>query len=141
MSTMEERRLHRNAVSADYHRRNAAHYREVHSDWRQDNPARCLLGNMRKNAAGRGIPCTITLEELKVLLAPMVCALTGWKLYWDVDEAHDPLAPSPDRITGRLGYVPSNVRIVAWRINQMRGDMTDEELLDAARALIARSAS
>lgn len=105
--------------------------------WYQRNPAKTLLYTMRKNARVRGYECTITLEELDALLVPMTCALTGWKLRWDVSNIWDPLAPSPDRRDSRFGYVSGNVRIVAWSINRMRGDMTDEELRRACRAILA----
>jgi hypothetical protein len=106
--------------------------------WKWNNVAQFLMGNMRAHAKKKGLECTISLEEMQELVEPMVCALTGWELRWEEGVVRDPLAPSPDRLDNALGYVAGNVRIVCWRVNKMRGTMTDKELLDVCQAILGK---
>lgn len=63
------------------------------------------------------------------------CALTGIPL-----EIHkiktSKITASLDRIDNTQGYIPGNVRWVHKRVNVMRMDMTDEELLEWCLLLI-----
>jgi len=36
-------------------------------------------------------------------------------------------SPSLDRIHSDLGYIPGNVRVLSWRMNNLKGDLTVEE--------------
>lgn len=36
-------------------------------------------------------------------------------------------SPSLDRIHSDLGYIPGNVRVLSWRMNNIKGDLTVEE--------------
>jgi hypothetical protein len=128
----EEYRVRNNAANLKWSQARPEASKALKRKWAQEHMAEYLMSNMRK----RERECTISLEEMEILLEPMTCALTGWKLRWDVERAQDLLAPSPDRIDSRMGYVSGNVRIVAWVINRMRSNMSDEELLDAAAALL-----
>src|SRR4051812_47904345 len=71
------------ASSSRYYRENIEACRVAGSlaadRWRQSHPAGALLHNMRPSAKAKGLDCTITVEELKAMLEPMTCALTGWK--------------------------------------------------------------
>lgn len=67
------------------------------------------------------------------------CALTG--LEFDVDYRTEGaggthLAPSPDRIDPKLGYVKGNVRWVLWAINRAKGEMPEALFLKVFRSLI-----
>lgn len=118
--------LRRLSVKRDFDARYQEQLRSNVQNWRLSNPAKKLLQQMRSSADKRGQECTITVEQVEELLAPMTCAETGLPLRWE-GRTHDPLAPSPDRLDSGLGYVPGNVRIVAWFINRMRGGMALEE--------------
>ena len=109
------------------------------SAWRQANPARALLSQTRNSASKRKLECTITQVEVEELLSPMTCALTGVPLRWDVAIKKDIWAPSLDRIDNAVGYVAGNVRVVCWGVNLMRGSLTDAELVNLARLIVARS--
>jgi hypothetical protein len=102
------------------------------------NPAKVMLNVMTQRARKYGYPCTITLEKLEQLLAPMTCALTGFKLSWDRSEVRPPLLPSPDKKSHGKGYVSGNVRIVAWVVNRMRGELSDEEFIGWLRVILER---
>jgi hypothetical protein len=107
--------------------------------WRQNNPASALMRNMRLSAKAKGLECSIPLEELKTLVEPMTCTVTGWPLRWDISMPNDELAPSPDRLDNSKGYVSGNVRIVAWLVNRMRGNLTDARFLEVCRLIAERN--
>lgn len=106
--------------------------------WREANPDRYLFNHCRRRAKRDGRPFSITLDEVRALLAPMVCSVTGLKLMWDwPGSGRNPVAPSIDRIDSGRGYAPENVRLVCWAFNNVRGNnrLTDEE----ARARVLAS--
>lgn len=108
-------------------------------NWRLDNPAKVLLNSARSSARERGWALTITVQDIEPLVESMTCALTGLTLRWQ-GLCRDPLAPSLDRIDSSQGYIPGNVRVVAWVINRMRGDLPDPEFLAFARLLVEKAA-
>ena len=48
-----------------------------------------------------------------------------------------PLSCSVDRIDQQVGYVVGNVRLVCFAVNSFRGQMSDEETLVMAKAIVA----
>lgn len=98
-----------------------------------------LLASMQGSARSGGPDCTLDRGHVEDILEPMTCALTGRQLYWDPEVKRADWAPSPDRIDNTLGHVPGNVRIVAWRVNWMRGNLSDEEFIAICRAVVAHA--
>jgi hypothetical protein len=109
--------------------------------WRVNNPSKYLLCRCIASAKIRGQECTITVEYIEALLAPMVCSATGLPLSLEHggDSARNPWAPSVDRLDNSKGYVPGNVRVVCWAFNMMRCDFPDEVVFALARAVAARA--
>jgi hypothetical protein len=74
----------------------------------------------RKRAKRSGIEFTATLQDIDQLLesSPEHCSLTGLK-FRPKENKHfrNPFAPSIDRINSAVGYVPGNLRIVAYCVN------------------------
>lgn len=106
--------------------------------WIAANPAMKMLSRCVDSARKRGHECTITVEMIEEMLAPMTCAVTGLplKLEHSGNSARNPWAPSIDRIDCSKGYVPGNVRVVCWAYNTMRSDFPDEVVLTLAKALV-----
>lgn len=120
---------------------NAAKHRETCRRWDVENPAKKLLNTCRRNAKVRGHECTITVEVIAAMLAPMTCSATGLPLTWEHlgGSKANPWAPSIDRLDCSRGYVSGNVRVVCWAFNQMRGDFPDEAVFALAKAVAARA--
>ncbi len=103
----------------------------------QETGPEALFRRARHTARWRGvylttpIPFTITAEDVKILAAPMTCAITGMKLRRG--GVRDPLAPSLDRIDNKLGYVKGNIQVVARWVNLGRNATPLEEFKDALR--------
>lgn len=102
--------------------------------YRAKHPAEYLLAGARQRARHEGYGCALTLADIEALLRPMKCALTGLSLSWG--HSRNDLQPSLDRIDNAKGYLPENTRVVAWRINMMRGNLPDEDFLHYARLLV-----
>jgi hypothetical protein len=93
------------------------------------------LGNARRRAKGAGVPCTLTLADVRAILAPMRCSATGLPLGRGVGVL-GPLSPTLDRIEPARGYVPGNVRLVCHRFNALRGtDPVSQDYRHALRVL------
>ena len=79
----------------------------------------------------------ITPEEVYGLWEKQggLCALTG--LPMQHHPAYSDMNASMDRKEGSIGYVIDNVQLVCWRINEMKNDQPEHQLLWWARALVA----
>ena len=105
-------------------------------------PAMHLHKSCRRSAKRRGHECTITVEMIEEMLAPMTCSVTGLPLTWahpGGSSRDNPWAPSIDRLDNAIGYVPGNVRLVCWAFNKMRSEWPDDVVLMLAKAVIARA--
>ncbi len=80
-----------------------------------------LLASSRKNARMKGIEFTIDAEYIESLYIQTNgnCSLSGVPFSWDKygKWSRRPWIPSIDRIDPQKGYVPGNVRIVAFAMN------------------------
>ena len=70
-----------------------------------------------------------------------VCKMTGIK--FDVDFKTEGaggthLAPSPDRVDPKEGYVPGNVRWVLWAVNRGKGEMDENLYVEICQAVAQR---
>lgn len=90
-------------------------------------PIKYLLKNASYRARLRNLEFNLTEEDIEI---PDVCPVLGIPLFlirectgkycnWN--------APSLDRIDNRKGYTKDNIRIISWRANQLKRDMTFEE--------------
>ncbi len=92
---------------------------------RKSDPVKYLLNNLRSGAKRRGIPFSLTRQDLLDLWVD-TCPVLGIPLI------HHPgrqlyNSPSVDRIINAFGYQVGNVRMVSWRVNSLKSDGTIEE--------------
>lgn len=96
-------------------------------------PEKYMLRNTRRRAKQKGIPFALTLVDIVI---PARCPVLDIPLFMGTTKDHRN-APSIDRIVPALGYVPSNVRVISHRANNLRSNGTAAELKkvaeDAAR--------
>jgi hypothetical protein len=100
-----------------------------------------LLNNASDRARRGNLPYDLDREWLAKKLEPMVCELSGLPLVRGPREKFriNPFAPSLDRIEPKLGYLKSNVRVIAFIVNRSRSDFGDEILMKMAHALVAKA--
>ena len=113
----EQRRAYSRAWDAAHREERRAALRA----YKAAHPERVHLHSARRRAKRFSVPCVLTLETERALLAPMRCSVTGLELVRGKGK-HGPLSPSLDRIAPALGYVPGNVRLVCQRFNVLRKD-------------------
>jgi len=149
--TVNERNRKRYAANPERARErgraNTQRYRKAHRDTlrirdRQryaGDPPRALLSLARKRAKSYGVPCTLTLMDVRALHAPMRCSATGLPLAHATSRPRA-LSPSLDRIVPALGYVPGNVRLVCHAFNlRRRNDPVSQDFRHALRVLAETS--
>lgn len=119
-----------------YREENPEKARNAVNAWRFKYPARQLVKQSHASARKRGLECTLTVEMVEEMLAPMTCSATGLPLSWEHDGTsyRRPWAPSIDRIDCSKGYVPGNVRVVCSAFNTMRNEFPDDVVRTLAEA-------
>jgi len=93
--------------------------------WRERNPVRAMVCYAKAGAKQRGIPFTITWQDLGEV--PAVCPVLGIPLVRSSD-CQSPNNPSLDRVDNRYGYVLGNVHIISYRANVLKSNATADEL-------------
>jgi hypothetical protein len=85
--------------------------------------ARRLWGKSKKRAKADEIPFSISADDIFV---PTHCPVFGCELKFEKGISNS--QPSLDRLDNSLGYVPGNVRVISWRANYLKKDMTLEQM-------------
>ena len=93
--------------------------------WRQANQDRRLLVGARSRAKQKGLPISITVDDIQI---PEFCPVLGLRLEMGVG-TQTIASPSLDRIIPELGYVPGNVQVISYLANSMKNNATPEQLL------------
>jgi hypothetical protein len=119
------------------HRKTEAEYSQK---YRQAHRAADLVRHAKKRAERRNLPFDLDqhLTDLDNRLDVGVCEITGVPLIVSVGNGRGPMNPSLDRIVPSLGYVISNVRIVAYALNTAMGNWGLDPLLILAKALVEK---
>lgn len=95
---------------------------------RVNNPTSCLLSAAKRRANQNGLDFNITHEDIEI---PTHCPVFGIPLLLNSGRQNDN-SPSLDRIDNSKGYIKGNVRVVSWRLNQRKSDMSIAEILALA---------
>lgn len=92
-----------------------------------------MLRNARWRAVRRGLPFTITKEDIVI---PVLCPVLGIPLRRRVGKkGPTPNSPSLDCLDPRLGYVPGNVVVISHVANTAKGNLGSYELMRIVRWL------
>lgn len=92
-------------------------------DWRRSDPRRPMLVSAKARAKAKGLPFRLTLDDIPI---PAVCPVLGIPIRMS-DGRHGDHSPTIDRINARYGYVRWNVRVISYRANNLKSNMTIEE--------------
>lgn len=129
---------YRKTLTADQKARYAAASARCH-----ERTPRQALALSRSNAMTRrpGTPF-ISIEELFSLWRDGggLCAISGIRMTWRQGRIL-PTSISLDRIDSDRGYEPGNVRLVCYSVNAFRNIMSDEQMLEMARAIVTNMES
>jgi hypothetical protein len=94
-----------------------------------ENGAIRLLNSARQTAWVAGRKFSLKRGDIVV---PRRCPVLGIPLFFTVGRRTNN-TPSIDRINNRKGYTPENIVVVSWRANDLKRDMTYDELQRLAR--------
>lgn len=111
-------------------------YRENHEqvlqkqrENREKYPIPTLLRQARSRAAKKGIPFTLTQNDV---ILPENCPCCGVTMKMVTTgpkrPGPSPESPSLDRMIPQFGYVPGNVAVICWRCNDIKRTSTAKEL-------------
>lgn len=92
--------------------------------FRTENPVGYLLNQARYRAKKKGELFDIELSDLDI---PERCPVFDIPLAYSPGKRTDN-SYSLDRWDNAKGYVKGNVRVISWRANQYKGDLTLEEV-------------
>lgn len=87
-------------------------------------------------------PLTITIADLEVLFNYQkgLCALSGVKMTWGQGSVKA-TSLSVDRIESNRGYHLDNIRFICHAVNAFRGNGTDAEMIEMAKAIVNLNAA
>lgn len=91
---------------------------------RARDPVRYLYNQAKYRAKKRDVEFDIELEDLEV---PSHCPVFGIPLFFSEGKRTNN-SYSIDRWDNSKGYVKDNVRVISWKANQYKGDLTIEEV-------------
>jgi hypothetical protein len=105
-------------------RRSNAHQRRT----RENDPARGLWQHAKQRAKQKGVPCTITVEDVRACWpADGRCPVLGIPLERGRGASHD-ASPSLDRLNSAWGYEPGNICVISHRANSAKRALRASEL-------------
>lgn len=98
-----------------------------------------LLNTAKKRCNETGLEFSLTKEWAKLKWTGK-CELSGVEMFSGIGR-QCMRSPTIDRIDAKKGYAPDNCRFVCLALNAMRGDGTDEEMMELLVATLEFSAS
>lgn len=91
--------------------------------------------NKFKDAYERDIPFELTFNQFKKILSRKVCPFSGRVM---TDDENQPDSRSLDRIDASKGYIRGNVIACSYRINCIKSNLTEEEILNIVKVIQKR---
>lgn len=95
----------------------------VKHDFKIRSPEMYILNGTRSHAKERGIDFNLELEDI---IIPDTCPICQIPLIFSAKRTNN--TPSIDRVDNNLPYIKENVRIISWRANRLKNNMTKEEV-------------
>lgn len=119
--------------------RNPDKVREIGRLYQQKRRLTHKLGHLvvaaKVRAREKGLEFSITVNDLNI---PERCPIFGCRISPGAGQRSD-CSPSIDRIDPKKGYVPGNVRVISWKANRLKSDMSLNECRLILKDLEARS--
>lgn len=137
--TQEEKRAKWREYRKEYRLKNPEKVREAETRHRNKHPERrkelqrksyysnyanSMLKAARKRAKDFNLEFTITLEDIRI---PENCPIFDKPFIYGGGRADKDYSPSLDRKDSSAGYTPDNIRVISFRANKHKGNMTKEE--------------
>lgn len=135
---VREKRLLRQREYAALHkeeccRRSRKHYEKPKAR------VKSMLRTANRRSSKFNEECDLDEEFLMNLLELGKCRVTGIEFDMSAPPKGmkcNPYSPSIDRIDSSIGYLKSNVRLVIWQYNLMKGEISDEEIFNICKRVV-----
>jgi len=101
-----------------------ARMRALSAEWSKNNHSRKMWSTAKSRAQKLKLDFTITPEDIVI---PTHCPVFGTPLLKGNGHV-GPNSPTLDRVVPSLGYIPSNIRVISSRANNVKRNATLEEL-------------
>src|ERR1700748_3665674 len=92
--------------------------------YKEEHPEAYMLSRAGTNARQRGLEFDLSIEDIVI---PEFCPILDIKLVRTSGKPSG-TTPSLDRVDNSKGYIKGNVRVISRRANQMKGDMSKEDI-------------
>jgi hypothetical protein len=114
----------RNCKSCEdsYRKANTSRINEFAKKYKKENPEKSLLYAAKSRARLGGLQFDIDINDINI---PQFCPVLGIEISTD---GLKNTSPSLDKIIPELGYTKGNVRVISWRANWIKNNMTDNEV-------------
>lgn len=100
-------------------------YRRIQSkERREQNPIKYLLRQAKYRAKKKGIEFSLKYEDL---IIPEFCPVFGFRLGFSKGR-RQAFSYSIDRLDNSKGYTKENTRVISWKANQYKGNLTIEDV-------------
>ena len=120
---------------AEARRRSIQKYRETEKGkeanrrkskaWRDANPGKHLYGLAYSRAKEKGLPFSLVPSDVVI---PEKCPIFGIPLMRGTSGKPCSNSPTIDRVIPELGYIPANIRVISRRANELKNNMTVDQL-------------
>lgn len=97
---------------------------ETKRNFKIRSPEMYILNGTRSRAKERGIDFNLELEDI---IIPDACPICKIPLKFSAKRTSN--TPSVDRLDNSKGYIKGNVRIISWRANRLKNNLTKEEII------------
>jgi hypothetical protein len=101
-----------------------ARYREREKKYYAADVKRYLLRMAKKRAKALDREFTITVNDIELV---ETCPVFEWKLEMNTGKLNRN-SYSLDRIDNEKGYIPGNVRVISWYANNLKSNLTVDEV-------------
>lgn len=88
-----------------------------------ENPVKNWYQQVKQDAHKRGHEFNLTIEDFAL---PEKCPILGIPLQFHFDSKIYPDTPSMDRVDNLVGYLKGNVRVISWKANRYKSNMSKE---------------
>lgn len=84
------------------------------------------------------IDFSLTFEDIKNLWITQngICALSGIKMTYELQNGRTPTNVSIDKIDHTKGYIAGNVQLVCMACNQIKSDLSEEEMYQFCKKIV-----
>lgn len=99
--------------------------REKSKEYYRNNPEKWLLTRARSRAKTLGLEFNLEVSDIPI---PKLCPILGIELLPVLSKGAKRASPSIDRVDPTKGYTKDNCRVISFRANSLKNNMTKDQI-------------